>query len=61
MLVEDIDKSENPFGTFDVVRLKVEMELKTTSTIKKKDKLIKKLKVKFGEGVVEEEEEEDKE
>ena len=33
------------------------MELKTTSTLKKKDRLVKKLKAKFGEGLVEEEEE----
>ena len=37
------------------------MELKITSTLKKKDKLVKKLKAKFGEGVEEEEEEGDEE
>ena len=35
------------------------MELKTTSTIKRKDKLVKKLKKRFGEGAVEVEDEED--
>lgn len=35
------------------------MELKTTSVIKKKDKLVKKLKDKFGEGAKQEEEEEE--
>ena len=41
------------------------MELKTPSVLKKKDKLVKKLKAKFGEGTIEgeedieEEEEED--
>ena len=37
------------------------MELKTTSTIKKKDRLVKKLKARFGEGAIETEEEEDEE
>ena len=34
------------------MKSKVEMELKTTSTLKKKDKLVKNLKAKFGEGLV---------
>ena len=58
-LAKEIDKSAPHFGTYDVVRSKVDMELKTTSTIKRKDKLVKKLKAKFGEGVVEDKEEED--
>ena len=37
------------------------MELKTTSTIKRKNRLVKKLKAKFGEGATEAEEEEDDE
>ena len=37
------------------------MELKTTSTIKKKDRLVKKLKARFGEGAFEAEEEDDEE
>jgi len=56
---EEIDKIAKPFGTYDVVRSKVEMELKTTLLIKRKDKLVRKLKKKFGdriEGAVEEEE-----
>ena len=53
MLVEEIDKSAKPFGTYDVVRSKVEMELKIASILKKKDKLMKKLKAIFGEGIVE--------
>ena len=48
LLAEEIDKSAKPFGTFDVVKSKVEMELKTTSTIKKKDRLVNKLKARFG-------------
>ena len=35
------------------------MELKTTSTLKKKDKLVKKLKARFGEGTARENDEED--
>ena len=37
------------------------MELKTTSVLKKKDKLVKKLKVRFGEGTIEGEEEDEEE
>ena len=37
------------------------MELKTTSTLKKNEKLIKKLKAKFGEGTVGDNDEEDEE
>ena len=53
LLAEDIDKSEKPFGTFDVVKSKVEMELKTASTLNKKDRLVKKLKAIFVEGTIE--------
>ena len=60
-LVEEIDKSAPHFGTYDVVRSKVYMKLKIAFTIKRKDKLVKKLKAKFGEGVVEAEDEEDDE
>lgn len=66
LLAEEVDKATKPFGTFDVVKSKIETELKTTSSIKKKDKLVRKLKNKFGEGAEaevgeEEEEEEDDE
>ena len=47
LLAEEIDKSAKLFGTYDVVRSKVEMELKTTLVLKKKDKLVKKLKEIF--------------
>ena len=60
-LVEEIDKSAPHFGTYDVVRSKVDMELKATSTIKRKDRLVKKLNAKFGEGATKAEEEEDEE
>lgn len=64
LLVEEVDKTAKPFGTFDVVKLKIEKEIKTASVIKKKDELIKKLKNKFGEGAkaeAEVEEEDDEE
>ena len=54
LLAEEIDKSAPHFGTYDVVRSKVDMELKTASTLKKNDKLVKKHKAKFGEGTSEE-------
>ena len=60
-LVEEIDKSAYHFGTYDMVMSKFDMEFKKTSTIKWKDKLVKKFKAKFGEGVVEVEKEEDDE
>ncbi|OYD06002.1 hypothetical protein CHM34_18660, partial [Paludifilum halophilum] len=51
LLAEEIDKSTKPFGTYDVVKSKVVIELKTASIMKKKDKLVKKIKKKFGEGI----------
>lgn len=42
-----------------MVKSKITMELKIASTLKKKDKLVKKLKDKFGEGAYEEEEEDE--
>ena len=59
MLAEDIDKSGKHFVNFDVVKLEVELELNTTSKIKKKDRLIKILKARFGEGPEEAKEEEE--
>ena len=57
LLVEDINKSANLFGYYDVVKSKVEIDLKMASTLKKKDRMVKKLKAKLGEDVDEEEEE----
>lgn len=57
LLVDDIDKSAKPFGTFNVVKSKFEMELKNASTIRTKDRLVKKLKARFGEGATEVKEE----
>lgn len=59
LLEKEIDKSAPHFGTYDVVRSKVDMEMKTSSTLKKKEKLVKKLKAKLGEGTAEGEEEEE--
>ena len=61
LLAEAVDKDAPHFGTYDVVRSKVDMELKTSSALKKKDKLVKKLKAKFGEGKAEVEEGEESE
>ena len=47
------------FGNYDIVKSKVEADLKMESTLKKKDKMVKKLKAKLGEGVDEEEEDEE--
>ena len=63
-LAKEIDKSAKPFGTYDVVKSKVETGLKKTSMIKRKYKLVRKMKKKFGEGIegeVEEEEEDESE
>lgn len=64
MLAKEIDKTTKPFGTYDVVKSKVEMEFKIASIIKRNDKLVKKIKKKFCkgiEGAIEEEEEEEDE
>ena len=59
LLAEEVDKSAKIFGNYEVEKSKITMELKTTSVIKKKDKLVKKLKAMFGEAIEEEEEEEE--
>lgn len=48
LLVEEIDKTTKHFGTHDVVRSRVVTYLKKTTVVKKKDKLVKKIKKKFG-------------
>ena len=63
-LVEDIDKAAKPFGTYDVVKSRVEIYLKTTSIVKRKEKLVRNIKKRFGTdievvGIVKEQEEED--
>ena len=48
LLVEEIDKTTKHFGTYEVIKSRVVTYLKTTSVIKRKDKLANKLKKKFG-------------
>ena len=59
ILVEEVDKTTIFLRNYEMVKSKIAMELKTDSRIKKKDKLVKKLKEKFGEDVEDEEEEEE--
>ena len=59
LLSEEVDKTANFFGNYEMVKSKITMELKIASAIKKKDRIVKKLKAKFGEGAEEEEEEEE--
>lgn len=61
LLAEEVDKNAKTFGNYELDKSKITMELKTTSVIKKNDKLVKKLKAKFGEGAEQEEEEEEEE
>ena len=66
LLIEEIEKAAKPFGTYDIVKSRVVTDMKIASTVKRKDKLIKKIKKKFGAdieavGTVEEEEEEESE
>ena len=61
LLVEEVDKSAKVLGNYEMAKSKIIMELKTTSSMKKKEKIVKKLKAKFGEGAEQEEEEEEEE
>ena len=64
LLIEEIDKKAPHFGTYDVVKSKVETKLKIASIIKKKDKMVRKIKKTFGaniEGEASEEEVEEEE
>ena len=47
-LVEERDRTTKEFGTYDVVKSRVVTDLKTTSAVKKKEKMVKKIKKKFG-------------
>ena len=53
-----MDKEAKPFGTYDIVKYRVEIDLKTTSAMKKKEKMVKKMKERLG---VEDDEEDDDE
>ena len=59
LFVEEIDQNSKTFDNYEMDESKITMELKTTSVIKKKEKLVNKLKEKFGEGVEKEEDEEE--
>lgn len=48
LLAEEMDKTAQAFGTYDVVKSKVVTNLKTTIVVKKKEKMVKKIKKKFG-------------
>lgn len=54
-LEEEMDKEATTFVNSDVAKSKITMDLKTTLVIRKKNKMVKKLKEKFGEGAEEEE------
>ena len=58
IFVEEVDNEATTFGNYDVAKSKITMDLKTTLVIRKKNKMVNKLKDKFGEGTKEEEEEE---
>ena len=51
LLEKETNKDTKNFGTYNVVKSGVVIDLKTTTAIKKKDKLIKKLKKKFGANI----------
>ena len=44
LLAEESNKEEKYFGTYDIVKSRVSIDLKITSSMIKKDKIIKKLK-----------------
>ena len=62
MLVEQPNKGAPYFGTYDIVKSRVNTDRKIDSSMKKKNKIIKKLKsqlgINYGEKNVEEVEEE---
>lgn len=59
LLVEDVSAKATTFQKYDVAKSKITLDLKTASVIRKKNKIVKKLKEKFGEGENEEDEEEE--
>ena len=58
--VEDVDPNAIAVGNYDVAKSKIIMDLKTTSVMRKKNKIFKKLKEKF-EDMEKEEEDDDEE
>ena len=61
LLVEEVDKEATTFGNYDIAKSKITMELKTALAFRKKNKMEKKLKEKFGEGAEEEEDDDNEE
>ena len=59
LLLEEFDKEEKHFGTYDIVKSRVDTKLKIASLMRKKDKIIKKLKTQLGVDDDEEDNEED--
>ena len=59
LLVEDFDKEEKHFGTYDIVKSRVSTNLKIASSMRKKNKIIRKLKSQLGVGDDEEDVEEE--
>ena len=52
LLAKDFDKEAKHFGTYDIVKSRVNTDLKIAFSIRKKDKIIKKLKTQLGVGVM---------
>ena len=48
LLFEEIDKEEKHFGTYGIVKSRVDIDLKIASSLRKKDKILKKLKAQLG-------------
>ena len=48
LLFEEIDKEAKHFGTYDIVKLRVDIDLKIASSLRKKHKIVKKLKAQLG-------------
>ena len=54
-MAEEIDRDATPFGKFEEAKSRITIDLKATIVIRKKNKMVKKLKEKIGEGKEEEE------
>ena len=48
LLSKEMDKEAKYFGTYDIVKSRVEIDLKTSLVMKNKDKMVKKLKARLG-------------
>ena len=55
LLAKDLDKEAKHFGTYDIVKSRVSIDLKIASSMRKKDKIIRKLKTQLGVEDVDEE------